>query len=152
MKLTDDEKIRATDILSKMIQGTCTDIDFNVYNALYRKDPEYFIMSQLNVVQMHPAFNDGDTVIDNWHKNSLIKIKLEEMKNRGKLQTAQTNKINVSEINRLMNLRDEREGKRFGMLEPRRIVEVDGKVVDVKDAKLEPEFTESSNVGEEKKQ
>jgi hypothetical protein len=120
--LTADEKKRATEITALLVQGMCTSADFDLYNYLYRKDPDYFITAQLNGILIHPAFNDEERVIDNWHKNALIKLKHEEIKNKGKLQSAQTVKINIGEINKLMKLNKAEDGIRFGMLPPKVVV------------------------------
>lgn len=113
--LTTKESLHLTELFAKAVQGKLTPEDMQYLETYTRKDPYGGIATQLNVMMAHPEFNAEGEVIDNFHKNAAIRIRLQESRDRSRKDISSSRNIDVRTINKMLALNRPEHGKRFGL-------------------------------------
>lgn len=101
--LTEHEKQRGYQLMTRIISGIGTQEDYSEFSKLEARDPEYFISAQLNLAMSRPEFVDSGSVVDNIHRNAMLKIKLSELRSKqNSNQMTFAQKIDLNLLNRTM--------------------------------------------------
>jgi hypothetical protein len=115
--LTDREKSHVADINRKIMQNCATAKDIEYLSVYRRKDALGIVSQQLDSVSLHPSFTNPDTIVENVQKNALLHIKIEDTRNKSKLQNVQGQQISMKMINSMLRADKPEDGKKFGIKE-----------------------------------
>jgi hypothetical protein len=115
--LSKQEQQHVSEIMVRVVQGLCDGKDIEFLNSYSRRDPYGFINKQLNTILVRPEFYDSESVVDNWHKNVLLRTRAVESEFRARKDDVQTQKLSVGMVNQLLRkgFNKPADGQRFGL-------------------------------------
>ena len=99
--LTPGQKKYSVELLRRLVQNRATAEDFEILASLQEKDRLFIIERMLDGVYTHPDFFSEGEAPNNIHKNIALRLKLEGVRSKTKLDSTRNNVLSINALNKL---------------------------------------------------